>query len=245
MRSFALSSCLLTIFFSWEFPNSLGIGCNVKDSNDTANFLAFLQQLRSTTVGSKIIISAAAGVTPWVDSTGSPSKNVSSFSNVVDFVTIMCYDIPSNLSFGAWSSSPLDDSCAPISARTGSIMSAVSTWTAAGIPQSQIVVGVPSYGHSFSILPGGSGQNTSTTLPMYPSYSSVHARGDKWDAFPNATNVCGDLEGSGGTYEYWGLMEGGFLNITGSPESGIKYRFDNCSKTVSFLSVLLWTKTIY
>jgi len=219
------------IDFDWEFPNAVAVGCNVRNSNDTTNFLAFLRQLRNTTVGSTMTISAAVGITPWLDTNGRPSENVSSFKNVLDFVAIMSYDISSNPSFGVGPSSPLDDSCAPTSARFGSVKSAVSAWTAAGFPKNQIVLGVPSYGHSFSILPGGSGENTSTTLPMYPFYSSVHVRGDKWDAFGNETDVCGVPLASGGTYEYWGLMNGGFLKADGSPQAGIKYRFDDCSKT--------------
>ena len=219
---------------SWEFPNELGIGCNVIDSHDTANFLAFLQQLRNTPDGSKMTISVATNIKPWLDSNGRPSENLSDFKNVLDFLTIMSYDISSNSSFGAGPSSALDDSCAPVRARIGSAKSAVASWTAAGFPKSQIVLGVPSYGHSFTILPGGSGQNTSTTLPMYPFYASGHVRGDKWDGFGNETDVCGIPQGSGGTYEYWGLIDRGFLNSDGSPQAGIKYRFDNCSKTVRF-----------
>jgi len=185
-------------------------------------------------------ISVATGIRPWLDTNGRPSENLSDFKNVLDFLTIMSYDISSNSSFGAGPSSALDDSCAPVSARNGSAKSAVSSWTAAGFPKSQIVLGVPSYGHSYTIVSGGSGQNTSTTLPMYPSYDSVHVRGDKWDAFGNETDVCGVPVGSGGTYEYWGLIDGGFLNSDGTPQAGIKYRFDNCSKTVR----LLWTGNI-
>lgn len=142
----------------------------------------------------------------------------------------MNYDIASNSSFGAGPSSPLDDSCAPVSAQRSSAKSAVSAWTASGFPKNQLVLGVPSYGHSFSILPG-SGQSTSA-LPLYPPYSTIKVHGDKWDSYENATDVCGVQVGAGGTYEYWGLMQGGFLNPDGSPQAGIQYRFDNCSKTV-------------
>jgi chitinase len=189
-RLLHLLAFLHALSLSWEFPNDLGVGCNIRNSNDTANFLAFLRQLRNTTVGSNLTISAAVGVKPWLDTNG-PSENVSDFKDVLDFITIMNYDIRSNSSFGAGPSSPLDDSCAPIRARNGSAKSAVSAWSAAGFPINQIVLGVPSYGHSYSILPGGSGQNTSTTLPMYPSYANVHVRGDKWDGFGNETDVCG------------------------------------------------------
>lgn len=156
---------------------------------------------------------------------------MSDFGDVLDFISIMSYDIASNSSFGAGSSSPLDDSCAPISARLGSSRSAVAAWMSAGIPAHKLLLGVPSYGHSFITLssqPGGSGQ---IDAPKYPLYSSNKPKGDRWDA--RGTDVCGRQQGFGGTYEYWGLIEGGFLHADGTPAAGIKYRFDDCSKTVS------------
>ncbi len=218
-------------WYSWEYPAVQGIGCNEINSGDTHNFLVFLQELRNSTTGQNLVLSVAAGVTPWIDSTGSPSKNVSSFGDVLDLITIMNYDVASNSSFGAGSSSPLDDSCAPIYARSGSAKSAVAAWTSAGIPVHKLLLGVPSYSHSFVTLspqPGGSGQ---TKAPEYPLYSSIKHQGDRWDV-ATSTDVCGKQGGFGGTFEYWGLIEEGFLNSDGSPREGIQYRFDNCSKTV-------------
>jgi chitinase len=36
----------------------------------------------------------------------------------------------------------------------------------------------------------------------------------------------------GGIFNFWGLIEAGFLNADGIPASGIDYRFDECSQTV-------------
>jgi hypothetical protein len=36
-----------------------------------------------------------------------------------------------------------------------------------------------------------------------------------------------------GIFNFEGLIQGGFLTSTGQPASGISYRFDNCSQTVS------------
>ena len=213
---------------SWEFPGTKGIGCIERDGNDTLNFLAFLQELRSTTVGKDLVISAATWTTPWVDATGLPSKDVSAFAPLLDFITIMNYDVKSNSSVGAGPISPLDDACAPQGAHIGSAKSAVAAWTSAGMPAKKIVLGVPSYGQSFVL---SSPQTERNAVPVYPSYSSQKRHGDRWDG-NGGVDVCGTQVGPGGTYEYWALIEAGFLNPDGSPRNGINYRFDNCSKTV-------------
>ena len=213
--------------FSWEFPGSQGIGCNEFDSDDTNNFLSFLQEFRNSTAGKNLILSAAVLDTPWVDSTGTPSSNISAFSKVLDHITIMNYDIKSNPAVGAGPSSPLNDSCALSEARFGSAASAVATWTAAGMPASQILLGVPAYGHSFVLPP-----NLRQSVGPYPPYtSSLERPGDKWDG-DGGLNVCGQVDGPGGTFTYWGLMEEGFLNEDGSVVKGVDYFFDDCSQTV-------------
>jgi GH18 family chitinase len=77
--------------FSWEFP---GIqpsgGCNVVSSDDSANFLAFLQQLRRNPVTSKITLSAAVDLAPWVGHDGLPMADVSAFALVLDYICILC-----------------------------------------------------------------------------------------------------------------------------------------------------------
>jgi chitinase len=207
--------------------------------NDTVNFLAFLQELRNTTIGKNLVLSAATLDTPWLDSNGSVSTDLSAFNEVLDFIAIMNYDVRSNPSIGAGPSSPLDDSCAPPEARSGSAMSAVKMWTAAGMPAHQIVLGVPAYGHSF-VLTSAPAVNTSktngsapdVTLPAYPQYMpNVERRGDRWDS-DGGLDVCGNMTGPGGTFDYWGLVEEGFLNEDGTPAEGVQYRLDNCSQTV-------------
>ncbi|KAF9564757.1 glycoside hydrolase family 18 protein, partial [Agrocybe pediades] len=223
--------------FDWEFPGIQGIGCNVFNSSDTENFFSFLQELRNTTTGKQLILSAAVFDTPWVDATGLPSTNISQFSQVLDYIAIMNYDVKSNPSIGAGSSSPLDDTCAPEGAGFGSAVSAVKAWTEAGMPANQIVLGVPAYGHSFVTLSSNSTSSTSnataenSTLTAYPAYNAtLEKHGDKWDG-DSGLDVCGVLQGPGGVYTYWGLMDEGFLNQDGSPAEGIEYRFDNCSQT--------------
>ena len=177
--------------------------------------------------------------TPWVDATGSPSTNISEFSNVLDYIAIMNYDVGSNPTIGAGPASPLDDSCAPVGARFGSAKSAVQTWSAAGMPVNQIVLGVPAYGHSFVLTSNpepSSGSTQNATLSAYPPYNpSVVKRGDSWDR-DGELDVRGVMQGPGGVFTYWGLKEQGFLKEDGSVAEGIKYRFDDCSQTVCRLS---------
>lgn len=78
---------------SWEYPGTQGIGCNAISVNDTANFLLFLQELREDPIGKNLVLTAPTSINPWVDSTGAASTNVSGFSQVFDFITIMNYDI--------------------------------------------------------------------------------------------------------------------------------------------------------
>jgi len=216
--------------FDWEYPGVQGIGCNNVNPNDTANFLSFLQELRKSTIGHGLIISAAASVNPWVDSTGSPSKNISGFSKVLDLITIMDYDLPSNPTIGAGPSSPLNDNCAPMGARFGSAVSAVDAWTTAGMPKNQILLGVPAYGHSYVVPPKQISSSNVTQLSYPPFNLSLEQVGDRWSG-NSGVDVCGNVEGPGGTYTYWGLMQQGFLNTDGSVKDGIEYRFDECSMT--------------
>lgn len=69
---------------SWEYPNKQGIGCNVISPNDSANFLLFLQKLRS--MGQSLVLSAAVSLKPFIDTNGSPMSDVSEFAKVLDYI---------------------------------------------------------------------------------------------------------------------------------------------------------------
>ncbi|KAJ2926761.1 hypothetical protein H1R20_g10354, partial [Candolleomyces eurysporus] len=218
--------------FDWEYPGVQGIGCNLVNPNDTANFLLFLQEFRGTSLGSSLILSAAVYVTPFADASRSPSKDVSGFADVLDYIAIMNYDLKSNTAIGAGPSSPMDDSCAPSGAKWGSAASSVAAWSQAGIPTNKLVLGVPAYGHSYVISPSVALNRTNaSSLNSFPSYNpSNRPIGDKWDG-PGGLDVCGVSQGPGGVYTYWGLIEEGFLNPDGSAGDGVISRYDECSET--------------
>jgi chitinase len=219
-------------FLSWEYPGKQGIGCNLVRLDDTANFLLFLQELRNTTTGRSITLSAATYVEPFVDASGQPSSDVSGFADVLDYIAIMNYDLKSNTAIGAGPSSPLDDYCAPSGAKYGSASSSAAAWTKAGIPPNKLVLGVGAYGHS-RIIPSSVALNAgNSTLNAYPAYNPSNTKiGDRWDG-EGGLDVCGAMQGPGGVYTYWGLIEEGFLKSDGSAGTDIVVRYDDCSETV-------------
>jgi len=221
--------------FDWEYPNGAGIGCNAKSPDDSANFLSFLQALRAEPAAQNLTLSAAVGLKPFTGSDGSPMSNVSAFADVLDYIEVMNYDV-----WGTWDStvgpnSPLNDTCAPAADQQGSAVSALAAWTAAGFPANQIVLGVASYGHSFKVeqsaaLVAGS----ETEAAAYPAFvASEQPLGDSWDSdAPAGVDQCGNPTGGpSGIFDFWGLIEGGFLTDNGTTAQGIAYRYDDCSQT--------------
>ncbi|KIK53286.1 glycoside hydrolase family 18 protein [Collybiopsis luxurians FD-317 M1] len=215
----------------WEYPNSDAIGCNVKSPQDSANYLAYLKELRSS-LPKPYLITIAAGITPLPDASGNPLKDVSGFAQVLDFVALMVYDI-----WGSWSSSvgpnaPLNDTCAAPQNQQGSAVAAAKAWSKAGMPVNQLVLGVPAYGHSFLVQRENAFVSGSTTkLASYNRFdASAYPKGDAWDS-DAGVDVCGNNEPNGGTYNFWGLVNNGFLDQTGKSAHGIAYRFDDCSQT--------------
>ena len=203
--------------------------------NDTANFLSFLQELRQDPLGHNLILSATTSVLPFAGPDGNPLSDVSGFAKVLDFIGIMNYDV-----WGSWSptvgpNAPLDDTCAATENQAGSAVSAVQKWHAAGMPLGQIVLGVASYGHSFLVNKTDAFEPGSTSLlAPYPRFNaSAHPKGDAWDV-GTGVDECGNAVFPGGTVDFWGLIQQGYLNPNGTLKQGIFFRYDNCSQTVSF-----------
>ncbi|KAG1785367.1 glycoside hydrolase family 18 protein [Suillus plorans] len=217
--------------FDWESPNDQGIGCNTISVNDTANFLAFLQELRQNPKAKKLTLSAAVGLGPFFNAAGHPLTDATGFAKVLDYVAVMNYDV-----WGSWfptvgPNAPLNDSCA--ASKQGSAVSAVKAWTDAGMPVNQIVLGVAAYGHSFSVPPSEAFESHTKKLVVYPAYNaSNQPLGDSWDN-TGSVDVCGVYEAQGGIFNFWGVIDNGFLTKEGVPADGIYYRYDTCSQTVN------------
>ncbi|CAE6420051.1 unnamed protein product [Rhizoctonia solani] len=114
------------------------------------------------------------------------------------------------------------------------VSDAIEAWTKAGFPADQLVLGIGAYGHGFSVAPANA-LNNSILNPYSTFNKSFTPPGDAWDDAPvNGTlDVCGNPKVQGGTWNFWGLIEGGFLNENGTANTaeGIAYKYDECSQT--------------
>nr|GAT54843.1 glycoside hydrolase family 18 protein [Mycena chlorophos] len=220
------------IDFDWEYPARQGLGCNVVSSEDSANFLSFLQQLRGTSAGKNLILTAPVSLTPFIGSDGEPMSDVSAFADVLNYIEIMNYDV-----WGSWSSTvgpnaPLADACAAPANQQGSATSAVSAWSAAKFPANQIVLGLASYGHSFSVSPGAA-LRSNGSLALYPTFDASNQPLGSADSPGDATALdpCGNPEGISGIFTFAGLVQEGYLTENGTAANGIDYVYDYCSQT--------------
>jgi len=80
------------IDIDWEYPNAQGAGGNAISSADSANFLLYLQELR-TALPNEALITLATQVWPFAGANGRPLGDVSGFAAVIDWILIMNYDI--------------------------------------------------------------------------------------------------------------------------------------------------------
>jgi chitinase len=90
------------IDIDWEYPGQDGNKGNQVNSGDTANYLQFLQLLRST-LPSSAMITAAVQPETFADSNGRPMKEISDFAKLLDWVLIMNYDVWGCKCFFFWS----------------------------------------------------------------------------------------------------------------------------------------------
>jgi chitinase len=203
-----------------------------------------------------LVLSAAVQLSPFQGPNGQPMLDVSEFAKVLDYIGSLFLALPLShfylmvspeiMNYDAWGSfspsvgpnAPLNDSCAPPADQKGSAVSAVQAWSKAGFPKSQIILGVPSYGHSFRVN-RCEALDASGTLKLYPAFNkNDQPAGDKWDGTASGVDICGNANVVGGIFDFWGLIDAGFLGPNGTVVPGIHQTYDNCSKTVRVLNTL-------
>ncbi|KAE9397139.1 glycoside hydrolase [Gymnopus androsaceus JB14] len=186
--------------FDWEYPGQEGKPGNQFNNNDTQNFFAFFQLLRYELPNA--IISAAALDTPFVGSDGQPMQDVSPFGEVLDWLTIMNYDVVQSSSTPG-PDAPLSDYCHNSTQPQASAAAGVDQWTRAGFPVGKLVLGVPYYGYVSN--------SNASTLRSRASSPSVRLQGDTdgcmlfRDFVSQGALACNTEEcyGSGGFARYW------------------------------------------
>ncbi|OWZ52219.1 chitinase [Cryptococcus neoformans] len=213
------------IDIDWEYPGTAGADGNAVSSDDSANFLIFLQDLRAA-LPSEAIITTATQVWPFADSNGNPMTDVSEFAKVLDWILIMNYDV--------WGSSstpgpnaPLSDGCGNSTQPLANAYAAVASWTSAGMPANQITLGVPAYG--YIQVSSASSLIQRRSLPLLPHKRSKHAK--------KASHVTVQNE-SGGTTDgqvmWYGLLNQGALTLSDGQyvgAGGFTRYWDSCSST--------------
>src|SRR6267154_3452751 len=147
----------------------------------------------------------------------------------------MNYDVWGSFSNSVGPNAPLNDSCAPPANQQGSAVSAVQAWTAAGFPDNQIIIGVASYGHSFRVQQSDA-LDASGNIKLFAPFNKLdQPAGDKWDGTAGGVDICGNPNVVGGVFDFWGLIDAGFLGVDGTPSHEVSSTFDECSKTVRAL----------
>ncbi|KAL5484759.1 hypothetical protein ACEPAI_7401 [Sanghuangporus weigelae] len=170
---------IVDIDFGWEYPNRQSIEV-------TQHF-----------------ITAAMSILPFNDENGSPTSDVSGFADVFDHIQIMNNDV-----WGSWSSAvgpntPLNDICSASENQQGTAVNTVAAWTAAGMPVSEVMPGVASYRHAFTV--NSSDAPSGDELATYTPFSGP-ASGDSW-AYSAGTDVRGNYQPAGNTWNLWSLVD--------------------------------------
>ncbi|CAO1341927.1 unnamed protein product [Diamesa tonsa] len=126
--------------FDWEYP------CQREGSQaaDKGNFTLLLRELKRE-LGSKILSIATA----CAQSSAQTSYNISDVASIVDFVNLMTYDL-----HGEWDNQTGIN--APLYAGSDqnkqvNVDACVNYWISQGCPRDKIIVGIPTYGKSFTL----------------------------------------------------------------------------------------------
>ncbi|CAD6225809.1 GSCOCT00005737001.2-RA-CDS [Cotesia congregata] len=141
----------------WEYPNQRG-----GKSQDVQNFVELLKVMRPKFDQEGLILSAAVAA---AESSAAKSYEIVEISKYLDFINLMAYDF-----HGFWDHKTGHN--APLFAAPGdsedlqkfTSEAAVNYWLSKGAPREKLILGVPTYGHSFTLKnPGNNGIGAATS----------------------------------------------------------------------------------
>ncbi|GAA5935977.1 hypothetical protein JCM1841_006589 [Sporobolomyces salmonicolor] len=201
------------IDIDWEYPGTQGEGDNIVSPNDAGNFLLFLQTLRNV-AGVDARLSMAASVGGIYGPDGTILTDMSAWATVLDYVTVMTYDITGTWSGFTGPNAPLYGTCEPAS-NPYNIQSGVNIYIQAGFQPNHVLFGFPGYSYSYYVTPP-----LKSTTCSDGSTSTLYQ-------YPAGTN-CGNWVGSGSQYLYSDLVSNGWFE----PQSGFRRIRDSTSQTV-------------
>ncbi|XP_037049722.1 chitinase A1-like [Bradysia coprophila] len=212
----------------WQYPGRKSISCNPVDkANDAKNLLILLREIRLAFnvafLLSPKLLTLGVRVEPF-DVNDTPMTDVSEFAKVVDFISVMAYDINVASSATTGPNSPFDFT--PVKGVQNSFKQAINSWINAKIPKSQLVVGFPFYGRSSTATVDMSQDPTN----MYVSKSNVIPMGDQDDEV--SFEPCpGSIETYSGIWKYRNLRSQGLLTSPTTAGNGWTRYWDSASQT--------------
>ncbi|KDE09111.1 hypothetical protein MVLG_00826 [Microbotryum lychnidis-dioicae p1A1 Lamole] len=213
----------------WEYPGSQGIGCNKVRPADSANFLSLLKTLR-VALPKPYLITMAIGTQGLIGPNGAPLPDMRPYSKILDYMNLMTYDIGGN-----WS--PTSGPNAPFRTCNSdtSVLQVVQTFKKAGVPVEKMVVGIPSYAHSYKLKSSTLKKQKigRWTSQVYQNKTSTIPKGDKSDSNAPTPDVCNKRSAAySGSWTYNSLISEGLLSADGSKGlKGYTRRYDYCTET--------------
>ncbi|KAH9822234.1 family 18 glycoside hydrolase [Melampsora americana] len=205
------------IDLDWEYPNVPG------------------QDVLRNEVGPHSRISAAVSVHGFMGSDGEYLKDHKPYAKLLDFITIMAYDLygPSSTPV-VGPNAPLFDTCNDPGMKY-SVSQAIKTWTSTGFPASQILLGIPSYGYQYQLensklnVTHFSSKAGETSLFFGSIDPSKQGKGAKNGQ--QTPGGCGSPTDDG-NFVFKDLMTCGFLSSDGTTGlKGFERHYDNCTHT--------------
>ncbi|MFD0696977.1 glycosyl hydrolase family 18 protein [Paenibacillus sp. GCM10027628] len=138
----------------WEYPVSGGLAGNSYRTADKQNYILLLQAIRSeldtagAADGKHYYLTIAAGAGPSYIT----NNQLSSMASILDWVNLMSYDFHGSWEAKSGQNAPLyfdpaDSSSDPVNFN---VDKAVTSFLAAGVPASKLVLGLPYYGRGWA-----------------------------------------------------------------------------------------------
>jgi chitinase len=142
------------IDWDWEYPAEPDIpGIPAGDESESTNYYLMLAELKAKLEETGRTSSVTAPASYWY----LKQFPIDAISDVVDYLVFMTYDLHGQWDYGNAYADPgcPDGNCLRSHVNLTETINALSMVTKAGVPNTQVVVGVASYGRSFKMTEAG------------------------------------------------------------------------------------------